>query len=1090
MSVDNVTETDDQRFIVSEPGTMFGLTTLDISPTQAQSDSEAPSSGPVTGFLTETIDAPSLPVSDIPSSALTTSTSIVKPPGRSVIFLVQASSNQERKIQKRETGGFVGADNPDVCTFALTFNLGDSQLFVVDLPIIYAGEDYKALGIQEEDSFVQGAITRTFGVSGGTLVFKNSGLPNGEAGFCQDSSGQVYITFTTSPSGCVSVALDVYGVTECQNGRLVGFETSTSTLAISTEASTGETGIAENVSSGVSSGRNIGEPTTAEATVSTDYNTLSSPDPSGTFSKSSGPKAFTTSSSQIIDTSPLASSPTFGSVSSAVSSQIAETHTSASSSVSDADADIRLLDVNYSFFRAFRSFCQLGVMHSLQRINTEVSSTEALSSVEAMLSTEALSSTKPSPSTEASLSTEALSSTEKEGSSLLTTTSNELTGTTSATFGSTSETSSKPTSSDSSDTSSSVEETTSDTSTTISRSSTEITTTTAEASTTTTELMTTTTTAAPQSECQSASSPYTVQGVDFDLSCDGVIIGGTSVGVAPATDFNQYTADDRSVDETLPHFRAQKWVFLKHISIMSTLVSMEQKLVLPRANITAAAVFQTFAYLVVIWIAYRMVLAIYNISPLHPLHRFPGPKIAAASYLYEAYYDWWRVGRYGHEIRRMHERYGPIVRINPDELHCSDPYFTDEIYAGPGRIRDKWQHQLNTGGAGPVSVTGFSTVNHEIHRMRKGALSKYFSRQQMIKLEGEVKEFAQMTVDKMLRYAGGEPFDVKGAFNCFTADIMSQYAFGESMGFIAQDGWEPNLATWVKSFFQSAYMMRHNVFARKMAQLLPFLSDYLGEDIKAVMRQMNVVIPGYIAAALKNPEGGRVFADVMESKSLPESEKSMYRLSGEGFNFLLAGTETTAAILTVITYYLLAQPLTYRRLMADLEGIDPQTLKWTELEQRPYLWAVIHEALRVMPGVSHRSARIAREEDLLYKSKDGNVEWVIPRGTPIGMTSMINHWDKEIFPNPDEFTPERWLEGGKPNFKLQKLLIAFGKGSRACIGENLAYCEVYIMAALLALRVIPRARLYETIIDDITYDHDLIVVQTKKGSISVRIAIS
>ncbi|KAG4263688.1 hypothetical protein FPRO04_11349 [Fusarium proliferatum] len=486
---------------------------------------------------------------------------------------------------------------------------------------------------------------------------------------------------------------------------------------------------------------------------------------------------------------------------------------------------------------------------------------------------------------------------------------------------------------------------------------------------------------------------------------------------------------------------------------------MEQKSVLPPANITAAALFQTIT-------------------------------IAAASYLYEAYHDWWRVGRYGHEIRRMHERYGPIVRINPDELHCSDPYFTDEIYAGPGRIRDKWQHQLNTGGAGPVSVTGFSTVNHEIHRMRKGALSKYFSRQQMLKLEGEVKEFAQMTVDKMLRYAGGEPFDVKEAYNCFTADIMSQYAFGESMGFIAQDGWEPNLATWVKSFFQSAYMMRHNVFARKMAQLLPFLSDYLGEDIKAVMRQMNVVIPGYIAAALKSPEGGRVFADVMDSKALPESEKSMYRLSGEGFNFLLAGTETTAAILTVITYYLLAQPMTYRRLMAALEGIDPQTLKWTELEQRPYLWAVIHEALRVMPGVSHRSARIAREEDLVYKSKDGNVEWVIPRGTPIGMTSMINHWDKDIFPNPDEFIPERWLEGGKPNFKLQKLLIAFGKGSRACIGENLAYCEVYIMAALLAFRLIPRARLYETTVDDITYDHDLIVVQTKKGSISVRIAIS
>lgn len=55
--------------------------------------------------------------------------------------------------------------------------------------------------------------------------------------------------------------------------------------------------------------------------------------------------------------------------------------------------------------------------------------------------------------------------------------------------------------------------------------------------------------------------------------------------------------------------------------------------------------------------------------------------------------------------------------------------------------------------------------------------------------------------------------------------------------------------------------------------------------------------------------------------------------------------------------------------------------------------------------------------------------------------------------------------------------------------SSLAYCEVYIMAALVALRIIPRARLFETTVEDISYDHDLIVVQTKKGSISVKIQI-
>ncbi|KAI4934476.1 hypothetical protein J4E85_002333 [Alternaria conjuncta] len=497
------------------------------------------------------------------------------------------------------------------------------------------------------------------------------------------------------------------------------------------------------------------------------------------------------------------------------------------------------------------------------------------------------------------------------------------------------------------------------------------------------------------------------------------------------------------------------------------------------------------AWLVLLWVGYRIAIALYNISPFHPLAKFPGPKIAAATYLYEAYHDWWLGGRYGKVIARMHEQYGPIVRINPDELHCSDPAFTDEIYAGPGRPRDKWQHQLNTGGAGPVSVTGFSTVDHDLHRARKAPLSKFFSRQQMLKLEGEVHEFAVMTADKMLTYAGKTAFDVKEAFNCYTADVISQYAFGEPMGFVAQEGWEPNFATWVKSFFKSAYMMRHNALGRKMAQVLPFMADYLGEDIKAVMRVMNVTIPQYIGQALKNPENGRVFAEVMgKNKTMSEEEK--FRYNGEGFNFLLAGTETTAAILTVFTYWNLAKPEIYQRLMADLAtaGINTQTVKWVELEKVPYFWAVLQECLRMMPGVSHRSARIARQEDLHYVSADGKSDWVIPRGTPIGMTSMINHWNRELFPDPDEFLPERWLlVDGSQNYALQKKLIAFGKGSRSCIGEQLAYCELYIMGAYMCLNVLPRAKLVDTVKEDISYDHDLIVAQTTKGSISVKIAI-
>jgi cytochrome P450 len=90
-----------------------------------------------------------------------------------------------------------------------------------------------------------------------------------------------------------------------------------------------------------------------------------------------------------------------------------------------------------------------------------------------------------------------------------------------------------------------------------------------------------------------------------------------------------------------------------------------------------------------------------------------------------------------------------------------------------------------------------------------------------------------------------------------------------------------------------------------------------------------------------------------------------------------------------------------------------------------------------MPGVSHRSARIARLEDLSYTSSDGKYSYLIPRGTPVGMTSMINHWDEGLFPSPDEFRPERWIkEDGSIDQGLRSKLIAFGKGTRNCVGEK------------------------------------------------------
>lgn len=128
----------------------------------------------------------------------------------------------------------------------------------------------------------------------------------------------------------------------------------------------------------------------------------------------------------------------------------------------------------------------------------------------------------------------------------------------------------------------------------------------------------------------------------------------------------------------------------------------------------------TILTLALIWFIIQVAKAVWNIS-FHPLSHIPGPKLAGATYLPEFYYDVVKFGQYTKEIKRMHDVYGmqllcnfimnwksgrskvlsisgPIVRISPNEVHCNDIQFADEIYALGGRKRDKPLHQVRGSG--------------------------------------------------------------------------------------------------------------------------------------------------------------------------------------------------------------------------------------------------------------------------------------------------------------------------------------------------------------------------------------------------------
>ncbi|KAI0103935.1 cytochrome P450 [Nemania sp. FL0031] len=483
-------------------------------------------------------------------------------------------------------------------------------------------------------------------------------------------------------------------------------------------------------------------------------------------------------------------------------------------------------------------------------------------------------------------------------------------------------------------------------------------------------------------------------------------------------------------------------------------------------------------------VMYYLVHAAWNLSSAHPLSSIPGPRLAAASYLPEFYYDVVKFGKYTRKIQELHQTYGPIVRISPNEVHCSDTAFSDEIYALSGRKRDKPVHQIRGGGAIPGAI--FSTAGHELHRMRRAAMAKFFSRTQVLKLEPKIRRLSDRLCEKILA-EGKRPFDVTTAYSCFSSDVVSDYAFGSSFNFLNQESWQPNFRGPLYSIIRPVFMFRFFPLSRYLS-LIVFgsqrASKLLPPEMQLLVKTMTFDIPNQIASIKADIESGvrekndTVFGSLLES-DLPEEEKSIARLTDEAAALLTAGSETVSWALTVITYHLLDKPQLLERLKHELSGaIDSsgQLPSWSSLEKLPYLSAVIMEGLRLSYGLSGRSARVPVEEDLVYRGiwRGEPVQYVIPKGFAIGMSPALLHHDEGLFPNSHTFDPERWLHSDmRRNKEPEHHLLTFSKGSRACLGINLAYCELHLVLATLSLRVLPHMKLYNTTEDDVKYDHDM-----------------
>ena len=174
---------------------------------------------------------------------------------------------------------------------------------------------------------------------------------------------------------------------------------------------------------------------------------------------------------------------------------------------------------------------------------------------------------------------------------------------------------------------------------------------------------------------------------------------------------------------------------------------------------------------------------------------------------------------------------------------------------------------------------------------------------------------------------------------------------------------------------------------------------------------------------------------LLQAEDLHPAEAELNRVSDEVRTITGAGLETVAQTLRFTVYYLYSNPTLLHLLRTELQDLSSSLNHETQseptlaqLERLPYLTAVIMEGLRLNPGLATRLARIAPDRELVYDGK-----WVIPAGTPVGMTTLLMHWDESVYPDARRFEPKRWMHKER-RMQMEKTFAPFSRGTRICLG--------------------------------------------------------
>lgn len=308
----------------------------------------------------------------------------------------------------------------------------------------------------------------------------------------------------------------------------------------------------------------------------------------------------------------------------------------------------------------------------------------------------------------------------------------------------------------------------------------------------------------------------------------------------------------------------------------------------------------------------------------------------------------------------------------------------------------------------------FATTDRNIHRRIRSRVSGTYSMSAILAMEELISEVMDLNLEVLEGLVkNGKPIRIDQYVNFFTFDVVGQLSMGGTIGFLKEGKDVLGLIQSVHDGFYRMANMGHVLgkmfwFNNSVTQF--FIRNFGSQRMNALSTFMGW-LDQRVDQRLQDGLGDRrpdMLQYFIDGKTPDGNRVSKAEVMIEGVNILGAGADTTAVAILAVLGQLLTNDEALQKVRKEVDEahqrLEQDPLPFKELENLPYLSAVIRESTRLHPSITYQLPRIPPPEGVRI------AQFHVPNTVACGISPAAMNRSRNLFgTDADQWIPERWL---------------------------------------------------------------------------------